>query len=64
MGLGALAAMVAAPRISGLARAATSAAGAAAGKAKACIVLFMHGGASQIDTFDPKPGRETEQRCW
>ncbi len=27
--------------------------------AKACIVLFMHGGPSQIDTFDPKPGRET-----
>ncbi len=21
-----------------------------------CVVLFMHGGASQIDTFDPKPG--------
>ena len=27
--------------------------------AKACIVLFMHGGPSQIDTFDPKPGRDT-----
>jgi hypothetical protein len=27
--------------------------------AKHCIVLFMHGGASQIDTFDPKPGRST-----
>jgi hypothetical protein len=24
-----------------------------------CVVLFMHGGASQIDTFDPKPGRAT-----
>ncbi len=24
-----------------------------------CVVLFMHGGASQIDTFDPKPGRPT-----
>jgi hypothetical protein len=23
--------------------------------AKRCVVLFMHGGASQIDTFDPKP---------
>ncbi len=29
------------------------------GQAKACILLFMHGGASQIDTFDPKPGRDT-----
>lgn len=29
------------------------------GQAKACIVLFMHGGASQLDTFDPKPGRPT-----
>jgi hypothetical protein len=27
--------------------------------AKACIVLFMVGGASQIDTWDPKPGRPT-----
>jgi hypothetical protein len=25
-------------------------------KAKACIVLFMYGGVSQVDTFDPKPG--------
>jgi hypothetical protein len=25
------------------------------GKAKACIVLFMYGGVSQVDTFDPKP---------
>ncbi len=24
-------------------------------KAKACIVLFMYGGVSQVDTFDPKP---------
>ncbi len=26
-----------------------------AAKAKACIVLFMYGGVSQVDTFDPKP---------
>jgi hypothetical protein len=26
------------------------------GKAKACIVLWMDGGPSQLDTFDPKPG--------
>ena len=25
-------------------------------RAKRCIVLFMNGGASQLDTFDPKPG--------
>ena len=25
-------------------------------RAKHCIVLFMNGGASQLDTFDPKPG--------
>jgi hypothetical protein len=24
-------------------------------KARACIVLFMYGGVSQVDTFDPKP---------
>jgi uncharacterized protein DUF1501 len=28
-------------------------------QAKACILLYMEGGPSQIDTFDPKPGRET-----
>lgn len=28
-------------------------------KAKHVIVLYMAGGASQIDTFDPKPGRPT-----
>lgn len=28
-------------------------------KAKSCIVLWMGGGPSHIDTFDPKPGRET-----
>ena len=25
-------------------------------RAKQCIVLFMNGGPSQLDTFDPKPG--------
>lgn len=25
-------------------------------KAKSCILLFMNGGPSQLDTFDPKPG--------
>jgi hypothetical protein len=37
-------------------------AGAAAGDPKrrrACILLWMEGGPSQIDTFDPKPGRPT-----
>ena len=28
-------------------------------KAKAVIVLFMEGGPSHIDTFDPKPGQDT-----
>ncbi len=28
-------------------------------KAKSCIVLWMAGGPSQIDTFDPKPGTST-----
>jgi hypothetical protein len=30
-----------------------------AGRARACILLYMEGGPSQIDTFDPKPGRPT-----
>ena len=29
--------------------------GGIAARAKHCIVLFMNGGASQLDTFDPKP---------
>ncbi|HEV3027861.1 MAG TPA: DUF1501 domain-containing protein, partial [Planctomycetota bacterium] len=29
----------------------------ARGPARSCIVLWMDGGPSQIDTFDPKPGR-------
>jgi hypothetical protein len=28
-------------------------------KARACILLYMEGGPSQLDTFDPKPGRAT-----
>lgn len=28
-------------------------------KAKSCIVLWMNGGMSHIDTFDPKPGAKT-----
>src|SRR5437773_8613916 len=28
-------------------------------KAKAVILLWMQGGPSQLDTFDPKPGAET-----
>ena len=35
------------------------AAAALAGTAKACIVLYMNGGPSQLDTFDPKPGAAT-----
>ncbi len=29
------------------------------GKAKACILLWMNGGPSHLDTFDPKPGAST-----
>ena len=29
------------------------------GKARACILLWLNGGPSHIDTFDPKPGRVT-----
>ncbi|MBQ17858.1 MAG: hypothetical protein CMJ65_12110 [Planctomycetaceae bacterium] len=32
------------------------------GKAKNCIVLFLSGGASQHDTFDPKPDQPAEIR--
>ncbi len=32
------------------------------GKAKACILLFMYGSPSQIETFDPKPGAPLEVR--
>src|SRR5438105_4286606 len=39
--------------------AAVSTGAAPAAKARACILLYMQGGASQIDTFDPKPGRDT-----
>src|SRR4249919_1872143 len=31
----------------------------AAKRGKKCILLWMNGGASQIDTFDMKPGRPT-----
>ena len=30
-----------------------------AAKAKACILLWLNGGPSHIDTFDPKPGKST-----
>ena len=32
----------------------------AAGRAKHCIVLFMDGGPSHLDTFDPKPGHPNQ----
>src|SRR5438046_5358513 len=43
------------PNWGGLAHARTAAATAK----KRCILLWMNGGASQIDTFDMKPGRPT-----
>jgi len=30
-----------------------------AGRARRCVVLWMNGGPSQVDTFDPKPGETT-----
>jgi len=36
--------------------------GAGFGKAKSCIFLFMWGGPSQLDTFDPKPDAPREIR--
>src|SRR5262249_12985693 len=32
------------------------------GKAKACILMFMWGGPSQLDTWDPKPDAPLEVR--
>ncbi len=34
------------------------------GRAKQCIFLFMWGGPSQIDTFDPKPLAAAEVVYW
>ena len=41
------------------ARASGKAAKARTPRAKACILLYMEGGPSQLDTFDPKPGQPT-----
>ncbi len=46
------------PNWGGLAHAKSAAEGATKAK-KRCILLWMNGGASQIDTFDMKPGRPT-----
>ncbi len=54
-GLGALAAALINPRLAG----ATARDVKPQSKVRSCICLFMHGGPSQIDTWDPKPGRET-----
>ncbi len=37
-------------------------AGAVAPKAKSCILLFLNGGASQYETFDPKPDAPSDVR--
>lgn len=57
LGLGTLATALSRP--SALAATRHAVTTARTGKARACILLFMHGGMSQIDTFDPKPGRPT-----
>src|SRR5882724_1232903 len=46
------------PNWGGLAHSQTAAAQAMRA-GKRCILLWMNGGASQIDTFDMKPGRTT-----
>ncbi|MEO8874956.1 MAG: DUF1501 domain-containing protein [Polyangiaceae bacterium] len=61
-GAGGIASLLAARFLSHDAWAAAGAAAAAsakAPKAKACIVLWLNGGPSHIDTFDPKPGATT-----
>ncbi len=45
------------PRAAGVTAPTTSAVGA--GRARACILLYMAGGPSQLDTFDPKPGTDS-----
>ncbi len=57
LGLSALAAGV--TTSGALALGAPRSASATRSPARACIVLYMVGGASQIDTWDPKPGRPT-----
>lgn len=41
---------------------AAAASDAAFGRAKRCILLYLYGAASQIETFDPKPDAATEVR--
>jgi uncharacterized protein (DUF1501 family) len=52
MGVAAAAGMACSPLIPAMARAAEGK------KHKACILLWMPGGPSQLDTFDPKPGHK------
>ena len=52
------------PTVAGTAAAATAIGGAddqkLGGKAKSVIYLYMSGGMSHLDTFDTKPGAETQ----
>ena len=56
--------LTAVPILAGSAQAASTISGAAnkklGGKAKAVIYLYMSGGMSHLDTFDTKPGAETQ----
>ena len=58
LGLGTAPALGQAPR----ARASSSADDATFGRAKRCILLYLYGAASQIETFDPKPDAPVEVR--
>jgi Protein of unknown function (DUF1501) len=47
---------------SGFAEAGTAITADGFGKAKSCILLYLYGAPSQIETFDPKPGAPVEIR--
>lgn len=49
-------------RNSNVSAAASAIESATFGKAKHCIVLFLYGAPSQLDTFDPKPGAPADIR--
>jgi hypothetical protein len=55
-GLAGIAVALGSRSFGGIARADTPATSPALGTAKSCVVLWMNGGPSHIDTFDPKPG--------
>jgi hypothetical protein len=59
IGVGGLTSMLATRVLAADGAAAGATAARPGAKAKACIVLWLNGGPSHIDTFDPKPGQPT-----